>query len=183
MVDFEGFSEISILYAEKYDIVSAMEEAFQNERKHLFQDLQNVVADSEWFAAETMSLYSKGARFEVRLKKPSASGNLARIQLYLSASRLGRRELYSDIWLVTKVSDMSRFRQRFRQTTGQKLIDTVDVADYKTSGRYLIRRRAISFEVDTIFDTMVEEIERLRQFFPYVEQVYLDLVQDEEDAA
>jgi hypothetical protein len=29
-------------------------------------------------------------------------------------------------------------------------------------------------------DTMLDEVERLQQFFPYIEQVYLDLVRDKE---
>lgn len=40
-------------------------------------------------------------------------------------------------------------------------------------------RRDVPFEPGTILDTMLEEVERLQQFFPYVEQVYLDLVRGE----
>lgn len=179
MSTFDGFSELSLLYAEKYDLVEVMQEEFSEEREQLFQDLQNRIADSSWFDTERLTLYTSGPRFQLRLRDPEFEGNLARIQLRLDPSRLGRRELYSDLWLVTQVSDMQSFKHRFQQATGQQLIEMFDVADYKTSGRYLIRRRNIPFEVDTILDTMIEEVEKLQRLLPYVEEVYLDLIQEQ----
>lgn len=178
MVEFDGFSELSVLYAEKYDLVEAMEETFAREREQLFQELQNIVADKSWFDPERFVLYTKGRKFELRLRNPVSEGELARVGVRLSPSRLGRRELYSDIWLKAAPPEMKSLRERFKQAAGQQLIDTLDVADYQAAGRYLVRRQSVPIEIDTILETMVEEVEKLRQLLPYLEEAYLDVSEE-----
>lgn len=176
MADFDGFSQLSILYADKYDLVEAMEEAFERERKTLFQDFQNTIAGSPWFDTRRMTMVASGPRVRLRLQNPESEERLARILVYLDATRLGTRQLYSDLWLYPDLSDMRGFRRRFVKAAGEQLIEMFDVADYKTSGRYLVRRRSIPFEPETILDTMLDEVEKLRQFFPVVEELLLDVL-------
>jgi len=184
MPNFEGFSNISLLYAEKYDLVRAMKTTFENERKQLFIDLQNRIAKAPWFDSTRTTLYRGPSSVEVRLRNPTSEDSLARIQIYLDASRLGRQEFNSDLRLIAKVSDIRLFKRRFEEAAAQQLLDALNVEDYKAPrpAEYALIRRDVPFELDTILDAMLEEVERLQQFFPYIEQVYLDLVQDEEDS-
>jgi hypothetical protein len=181
MPSFKGFSDISLLLAEKYNLVRAMTKTFKNEQKQLFIELQNRIAKAPWFDATRITLHSGESYVEVKLRNPTSEEDLARIQIYLDAPRLGKQEFYSDLALSTKVPDIRLFRRRFEEATAQQLLDTLNIEDYKASGRdrFLIRRKSVPFELDTILDTMLEEVERLQQFFPYVEQVYLDTVRDE----
>ena len=109
--------------------------------------------------------------------------SLARIQIYLDASRLSRREFYSDLRLIAKVPDFRLFKRRFEEAAAQQLLDALNIEDYQAPrpAEYALIRRDVPFEPDTILDTMLDEVERLQQFFPYVEQVYLDLVRDEDE--
>jgi hypothetical protein len=63
----------------------------------------------------------------------------------------------------------------------QNLPDAPNI-DYSPSpsDRFLIRRKNVPFEPDTVLDAILDEVERLQQFFPYVEQVYLELTHAEE---
>lgn len=181
MSGFKGFSEISLLFAEKYDLVRAMTKTFEDERKQLFTDLQNRIAKAPWFDGTRITLYSGGASVEVRLRNPTSEESLARITIYLDASRLGRQEFYSDLRLIAKVPDIRLFKGRFEEAAAQQLLDALNVEDYRTPRptEYALIRRDVPFEPDTILDTMLDEVERLQQFFPYVEQVYVDLVKRE----
>jgi hypothetical protein len=181
MSGFKGFSEIALLFAEKYDLVRAMTTTFENERKQLFIDLQNRIPKAPWFDSTRITIYGGGASVEVRLRNPTSEESLARIQIYLDASRLGRQEFNSDLRLIAKVSDIRLFKRRFEEAAAQQLLDALNVEDYKAprSAEYALIRRDVPFELDKILDAMLEELERLQQFFPYVEQVYLDLVRDE----
>lgn len=183
MSGFEGFSDISLLYAEKYDLVRKMTKTFENEQKQLFSDFGNRIIRAPWFDNERLTIHQSKSSVEIGLQYPTSKGSLARIQIYLDAPRLGRRKLYSDLCLTAKVPDIRQFKRRFKQSVEQQLLDVLNIGDYQasSSNRCLIRRSNVSFEPDTILDTMMEEVERLQQFFPYVEQVYLDLVQGEEE--
>jgi hypothetical protein len=160
-----------------------MTKAFEDDRKQLFVDLQNRIAEAPWFDSMRTTLHPGPSSVEVRLRVPKLEENLARISVYLDASRLGRREFYSDLKLVAEVPDIRAFRTRFEEAAAQLLLEALRVEDYKRPRvtEYLICRD-VPFEPDTSVDVMLEEVERLQQFFPYVEQVYLDLVQGEQEA-
>jgi hypothetical protein len=180
MPGFEGFSDVSLLYAEKYDLVRAMTKAFEDDRKQLFVDLQNRIAKAPWFDGTRTTLHPGPSSVKVRLRGPELEESLARISIYLDASRLGRREFYSDLKLVAEAPDIRAFKTRFEEAAAQLLVEALNVEDYKRPRvtDYLIRRD-VPFEPDAILDTMLEEVERLQQFLPYVEQVYLDLLRGE----
>ena len=192
MPGFEGFSPTALLYAEKYDLVRAMTKAFVDERDQLFTELQNRIIESPWYdPARTIvhvreRMWSEalvGERYlEIRLQAPASKGDLAHIQIWLGAHRFGRRKFYSELYLLARVPDVGLFRRRFQQIAAQKLSGAPNI-DYNPSpnDKCLIRRRNVPFEPDTVLTTILDEIERLQQFFPYVEQVYLELASGEEE--
>ena len=177
MSNFEGFSEVSMLYAEKYSLVRQMATTFDREREQLFGALAARVVAAPWFDAERLSLDVGKQRFDIRLRKPLSKQYVARIQIYLSAGRLGRRSLYSDLWLVTGVPDLDAFRRRLEETVPKDVLGILSAAGSSTSrrDRYIIRRTDTPFGVDTLLDTMFGELENLQQLFPYIEQLYRDL--------
>jgi len=190
MPGFEGFSPISLLYAEKYDLVRAMIQAFRGERAQLFTELQNRIVEAPWYdparitvqVREYMEYEPMGEEYlEIKLQDLASKRDLAHIQVWLGVYRFPRRKFYSGLYLLAKVPDVGLFRRRFQQSAVQKLPDAPNI-DYSPSpsDRFLIRRRNIPFEPDTVLDAILDEVERLQQFFPYVEQVYLELTHAEE---
>jgi hypothetical protein len=191
MPGFEGFSPISLLYAEKYDLVRAMMQAFRSEREQLFVEVQNRIVEAPWYdparitvqVRENMEYEPWGEKYlEMKLQEPASEMALAHIQIWLGVYRFPRRKFYSGLYLLAKVPDVGVFGRRFQQVAAQKLSDAPNI-DYSPSSddRFLIRRRNIPFEPDTVLNAIIDEIERLQRFFPYVEQVYLELTSGEEE--
>lgn len=189
MPGFEGFSDISLLYAEKYDLVRAMIQAFRGEREQLFAELQNRIVEAPWYDPARITVQVRehpeyepwGEEYlEIKLQDPASEMALAHIQIWLGVYRFPKRKFYSGLYLLAKVPDVGLFRRRFQQVAAQKLPDTPNI-DYSPSpsDKFLIRRRNVPFEPDTVLDAIWDEIERLQQFFPYVEQVYLELTHAE----
>jgi hypothetical protein len=190
MPGFEGFSPISLLYAEKYDLVRAMIQAFRNEREQLFAEVRNRIVEAPWYdparitvqVRENMEYEPWGERYlEMKLQDPASNRDIAHVQIWLGVYRFPRRRFYSGLYLLAKVPDVGVFRRHFQQAAALKLPDAPNI-DYNPSpdDRFLIRRRNVPFEPDTVLDAIMDEIERLRQFLPCVEQVYLELTSGEE---
>ena len=171
MAKFEGFSEIALLYAEKYELVEAMRKQFDDERKALFIALHDKIASQDWYKPDTVQykrnqvivgLFSDHIGKEilfVRFWWPSES---------FVANRMFRYRLIIDDLLL-------QFKDNFRQQADDFLRQEFSSKEYESLndlGSISIIFRDVHYETGEILETMFAEIEKLRALLPFAEKAY-----------
>ena len=168
MAKFEGFSEIALLYAEKYELVEAMQKQFEDERKTLSAALHDKIARQDW--CKPNSVHHSGGYLRLGLFSDHTGGEILVMQLWLSPLDLANRVFR----YVLSIGD-KRLKGSFRQQAGDFLCQEFSSEEYEPlnkSANSTIIDREVHYEASEILETMFAELEKLRAFLPFAEKAY-----------
>jgi len=169
MAKFEGFSEIALLYAEKYELVEAMQKQFEDERKALSAALHDKIARQDWCKPNSVQ-YRKGW-VDVGLFSDLIGKEILFVRFFEQSPSYVANRMF---WYILTIGD-NQFKDNFRQQADNFLRQEFSSKEYeplnnlKNNG---IISREVHYETGKVLEAMFAEIEKLRALLPFAEKAY-----------
>ncbi len=175
MGKFQGFSEMALLFADKYHIIEAMQKTFEEERKHLLVDVEDLLSKKEWFSAQKdrtwRSNQDRQVSFQLCLKFEQP---VLRIEIQLNQEHVKRRVAWIRLRLEDGVKNVDEIKRRIRYLAAEEVrqnFSSVEVEPLWSNkqGDVWLMQWDAPYALDNIVETICAEVERLASLFGYLE--------------
>jgi len=168
MAKFEGYSEIALLYAEKYELVEVMQKQFNEERTALFVALHDKIASQAWCKPDTVRY---GGGMVVGLFSDRIGKEILSVRYFVQSPSYIANHMFR---CILTIGD-NQFKDNFRQEADNSLRQEFSSKEYEPLNNLknnTIILRDVHYETGKVLETMFAEIEKLRALLPFAEKAY-----------